>query len=68
MHQRAHDIGYEKKCGFLKRSKASEVLFQQGLLGIQGSVHALKEITEAKYQGGYEERGMHGHLVTKITV
>lgn len=63
MHQRADDIGFEKKCDFLKRIKASEVLFQQGLLGIQGSLHALKEITVYKYQAGYEELGVHGHLV-----
>lgn len=51
-----------------ENSKASEVLLQQGLLGIQGSVHALKEITVSKYQTGYEELGVHGHLVIKITI
>lgn len=68
MHQRADDIGYENKYEFLKRIKDSEVLFPQGLLGIQGSFHALKEITESKYQAGYEEVGGHGHLVIKITI
>lgn len=51
MHQKADDTAYKKKCEILKRSKPSEVLFQQGLLGIPGSVCALKEITVSKYQG-----------------
>jgi len=51
-----------------ENSKAYEVLLQQGLLGIQGIVHALEEITVSKYQDDYEELGVHGHLVIKITI
>lgn len=68
MHQRPDDIWYEQEYKFLQRSKANEVLFQQGLSGIPGSVHALKEVTVSKYQIGFEELEMHGHVVIKIAI
>lgn len=65
MHQRAYDIGHRKKS---ENIRTSEILFQQGHLRIQGSVHALDKITVSKCQAGYEELEMHRDLVIKITM
>lgn len=51
-----------------ENSRTSEILFQHGHLGIQGSVHALDKITVSKYQAEYEELEMHGYPVIKITM
>lgn len=68
MHQRENENGYGSKSEFMNENRRMKFHFSRDFQGFTMSVRALDKIRASKHQVGYEELGIHGDLVIKVTV